>query len=152
LPRLLNTQPTFFLDRNLGKIEVARALRAKGALVEIHADHFEHNAPDIEWLIEVGSRGWVLLSKDKHILTRPLEVLALLQANLHAFVLRQSRNQNLTGAQQAAAYVAAYEQMVGLVKSTAPPLIAQITATGRVSRIEGYTNLQARALKALRSK
>jgi hypothetical protein len=152
LPRPLNTPLTFFLDRNLGKFELAQALRAKGAVVEIHSDHFKHDAPDNEWLIEIWRRRWILLSKDKHILTRPLEVLALLQANLHAFILRENRNQNLTGSQLATAYVAAYDQMVGLVKSTAPPVIAQITATGKVSRIEGYSNLQARALKALRLK
>jgi hypothetical protein len=56
---------TFFLDRSLGKEIVAQALRAAGADVEIHDDHFPPDAKDEDWLTEVGSLGWIVLTKDR---------------------------------------------------------------------------------------
>jgi hypothetical protein len=40
----------FFVDRSLGAHKVVDALRAAGAKVEAHADHFSDDAPDEEWL------------------------------------------------------------------------------------------------------
>lgn len=39
---------TFFLDYQMGRYVVAEALRAAGARVEVHIDHFPQNAPDTE--------------------------------------------------------------------------------------------------------
>ena len=46
--------PTFFLDRSLGRKTVAEALRAAGAKVEMHDDHFAQDATDETWLKTVG--------------------------------------------------------------------------------------------------
>ena len=116
--------------------------------MEIHSDHFAHDTQDADWLLEIGKRGWVLLSKDRHILTRPLEIITFLRANIHAFVLLQNRNDNLTGAQLATAFAAAHAQMVGLVHSHPAPLIARVTPAGHVCKIEGYSAIQLRALRA----
>ncbi|NOZ40641.1 MAG: hypothetical protein GXP24_10510 [Planctomycetes bacterium] len=91
----LNRELTFFLDRDLGRFDVANALRGLGANVEIHSDHFPPASPDTEWLPEVGKRGWIVLTRDRHILTRSLEIIALLRANTHAFILK-NRNE-MTG-------------------------------------------------------
>lgn len=48
---------TFFLDFQIGRYVVADALRAAGAQVEVHIDHFPQAAPDTEWIPEVGRRG-----------------------------------------------------------------------------------------------
>ena len=45
---------TFFLDYQIGRFVVADALRAAGARVEVHMEHFAQNAPDIEWIPQVG--------------------------------------------------------------------------------------------------
>ena len=37
---------TFFLDHQIGRYQVAMALRAAGAKVEVHLDHFSGDAPD----------------------------------------------------------------------------------------------------------
>jgi len=58
---------TFFLDRTLGKKIVASALRRAGVKVETHDDHFPPDAKDPEWLKEVGAKGWVVLTNDRHI-------------------------------------------------------------------------------------
>ena len=57
----------FFLDRNLGSKIVAGELRRAGHRVEIHDDHFAPAVLDVDWLREVGSRGWVVLTKDRRI-------------------------------------------------------------------------------------
>jgi hypothetical protein len=75
------------VDRALGTLTVAEALRASGCKVEIHDRHFAQDAKDAEWLPEVGSRGWVVLTKDRHIRTRQSELIALLGAGVAAFVL-----------------------------------------------------------------
>jgi uncharacterized protein with PIN domain len=79
--------PTFFLDRSLGKKMVAEALRAAGAKVEVHDDHFAQDAQDEVWLTEVGSKGWVVLTKDQRIRFRVIEREALKAAGVRAFVL-----------------------------------------------------------------
>jgi hypothetical protein len=57
----------FFLDRSVGKRRVAESLRARGALVELHDDHFAKDVPDSEWIAEVIRRGWIIVTKDKWI-------------------------------------------------------------------------------------
>lgn len=63
----------FFIDRSLGRKYVAEALRTAGATVEVHDDHFPQTTPDVEWLAEVGRRGWVVLSKDERIRRNRIE-------------------------------------------------------------------------------
>jgi hypothetical protein len=54
---------TFYLDYQIGRFVVAESLRAAGARVEVHIDHFEPAAPNTEWIPEVGRRNWVLVTK-----------------------------------------------------------------------------------------
>lgn len=54
------TELVFFIDRALGKKQVAEPLRNVGATVEIHDDHFSPDTPDVEWLTQVGERNWVV--------------------------------------------------------------------------------------------
>lgn len=62
----------FFIDRSLGKKIVAQALRDIGETVEIHDDHFAPDAKYEDWLVEVGKRGWIVLTKDDRIRYEPL--------------------------------------------------------------------------------
>jgi len=74
----------FFIDRCLGK-KLADSLRNAGATVEIHDDHFIPNLKDEDWLRIVGESNWVVLTKDKKIASRPLELLAVAQGNVRLF-------------------------------------------------------------------
>lgn len=78
---------TFFLDYQIGRYVVAGALRAAGARVEVHIDHFAPAAPDLEWIPRVAARGWVLITKDEHIRRNPLERDAYERAALRGFVV-----------------------------------------------------------------
>ncbi len=66
---------------------VVAALRTAKEAVIVHDDVFPDDAPDVEWLSEVGKRGWVVLTKDARIRTNALERAALLDANVAAFML-----------------------------------------------------------------
>jgi predicted nuclease of predicted toxin-antitoxin system len=123
-------QAVFFLDRSLGKEKVAGALRAAGAHVEIHDLHFSPDARDDDWLQEVGRRGWVVLTKDKHIRRRATELAALRNARVSAFVLTSG---NLTGEEMAAAFVRALKRMRRVAAQNRPPFIATVTRDGSVS-------------------
>ena len=83
----------FFIDRSLGKKIVAQALRDIGETVEIHDDHFAPDAKDEDWLVEVGKRGWIVLTKDDRIRYRATERTALASARVRAFVLTSSQLQ-----------------------------------------------------------
>ena len=74
----------FFLDRALESYEVRDALKAMGARVETHRDHFRDDAPDVEWLPTIAARGWVILSKDQF---NYLERSAIKHAKGRAFLL-----------------------------------------------------------------
>ena len=72
-----NSEIIFFIDRCLGKKHIATALQSSGIAVEIHDDHFGQNAIDVDWLPEVGRRGWVVLTKDARISKNHLERMAV---------------------------------------------------------------------------
>ncbi|MBL8754892.1 MAG: hypothetical protein JNK15_16425 [Planctomycetes bacterium] len=78
--------PVLFLDECLGTTDVPTALRAQGVRVELLHEHFDTATQDPEWLASVGSRGWVVLTKDQRIRRRRVEIQALLSARVAAFV------------------------------------------------------------------
>ena len=61
----------------LGKRIVAQALRELGETVEIHDDYFLPDAKDEDWLLEVGKRRWLVLTKDDRIRYRITERMAI---------------------------------------------------------------------------
>lgn len=121
--------PIFFIDRALGSKTVPTALSNAGFLVEIHDDHFRGDAPDTEWLTEVGKRGWVVLSKDKLIRKRPLERNALINAKVAAFILTSG---NLKGEEMGKIFVRARKRMLKFLSTHTRPFIATVTRNGEV--------------------
>jgi hypothetical protein len=89
---------TFFIDRCLGNKLIVETLRGAGLAVEIHDDHFGKNAPDIDWIPEIGTRGWVILTKDARIGKNRIERLAVADAGARMFTLA---SQSLSGADMA---------------------------------------------------
>jgi hypothetical protein len=123
-------EPVFFVDRSLGSVDVPAGLRAAGAKVEVHDDHFPHTEADVDWLPVVGKHGWVVLTKDRHIRTRNLELQALMDAGVAAFVLTAG---DLTGAEMAEALVKALPRMRRMVAKHLRPFIATVSRSGDVT-------------------
>lgn len=77
----------FFSDRDLGRYEFPGLLRSMGVVVHPHADHFRHDTPDRDWLPDVAERGWVVLTNDRKIRSRALEVKAVMTSGARVMAL-----------------------------------------------------------------
>ena len=82
---------------------------------------------------EVGARRWVLITKDKQIRRREIELRALRQSEVRAFVLTAG---GLTGQGQARVLRSALPAMVRLLRRRASAFVARVTAGSRVEIIE----------------
>lgn len=60
-------------------------------------DTFRPDTVDALWIPEVAKRGWILAPRDKRIRKRPLEVQALAQSKLSAFIFMQKRDPDRWG-------------------------------------------------------
>jgi predicted nuclease of predicted toxin-antitoxin system len=135
------TPPTvFFIDRCLGSVRLATALRAASITVEIHDDHFPQSAQDEDWLPEVGRRGWVVLTKDGSIAKRISERLAVASANIKLFVLVA---QNLSGDDMIDIFSKSLPAMQTFAREHPPPFIAKVYKSGEVSPWKSHEQLLA---------
>ena len=118
---------------------MAAALRAAGALVEIHDDHFPTTAPDEDWLREIGPRGWVVLTKDRGIRYRAPALAAIRMSSVRMFVLTAG---DLQGSEMGAIFARALPRIAAVARRELGPFIPKITKTGAVSLL-----LSARRLR-----
>jgi len=123
-----------FLDRCLGKSVIAGKLRAAGLTVVTHFEEFPQTeslaeADDSTWLKEIGSRGWVILTKDQHFDRNQIELAGLLASGAPCFVLTGG---NMTGDQMADAFLRAMPSIARMLAKYAPPFVARVTAAGAV--------------------
>jgi hypothetical protein len=65
------------IDRCLGNKLIVETLRSAGVNVKTHDDHFGKNTQDVDWIPEIGKRGWVILTKDARIGKNKIERLAV---------------------------------------------------------------------------
>lgn len=121
-------KPVFFIDWCLGKT-VARALIEAGAQIEHHNDHFDQNAPDIEWLSVVGENGWIVLTKDQAIGRNKQELRAIAKSNVKVFSLVSG---SLTSQQMAELFVQVMEKLEKFSQGHHAPFIAKIYKSGKV--------------------
>ena len=80
-----------FIDRSILK-SIARALQLVRSDVKWLEDVFAHDVHDTDWLRDVGNWGWLVIMRDKRILTRPGERAALLENKVGAFYLTHTDN------------------------------------------------------------
>lgn len=121
----------WFLDRNLGRHDVADALRNVGAQVKIHDEHFKPDALDETWLPVVGREQWLLITRDERIRWRPAERLALETAQVGAFVVTAHK---LTGAELGELLASALPAMTRKAHQLARPFIVTVSV-GRVLKV-----------------
>src|SRR5690349_20550172 len=99
-------EPIFFLDKCFGRKVVAERLRSEGLRIEILEDHFPADIPVAIWIPEIGKRGWLIFTKDSQIRHNNLEIVALLKANTHVFILTTGSQTGLQSAETILAAVA----------------------------------------------
>ncbi len=87
----MSSETVFFTDQCLSGKAIADAIwKASSCRTEIFADHFKLDTRDVNWLPEIGRKGWILVTKDWRIQQRRLERDAIINAGVRAFVLRQA--------------------------------------------------------------
>jgi hypothetical protein len=123
---------TFFLDYQIGRYVVADALRAAGAVVEVHIDHFAQAAPDLEWIPQVGKRNWVLVTRDANIRRNPMERAAYEESRLRGFVVT---GKDLGGPELAALLVRSLRGMVNRAAGRPGPLLFAISRGGTFAKL-----------------
>jgi hypothetical protein len=121
--------PDLFLDRSLGRHQVATILRAADlrvrTLAEVYGIPADESVTDVEWLSRVGNEGWVALMKDERIRYREVERDAILAHKVRAFCLVGG---NLRAADMAERYLAALTQMNDVCRQPGPFLYAVSSA------------------------
>ncbi|WP_341737673.1 Mut7-C RNAse domain-containing protein [Microcoleus sp. CAWBG640] len=127
----------FFIDRCLGK-KLADSLRNVGAKVEIQDDYFSQDINDEDWLRIVGERNWVVLTKDKRIASRRLELLAVAQGNVRLFAFVDG---DVSGVVVAQAFVNALENMQRFIRGNQAPFIAKVHQSGKVTSCKNHREL-----------
>jgi len=120
------------LDHQIGRYQVAEALRAAGAKVEVHLDHFPGNTPDIDWIPEVARRAWVLITKDQNIRRNPLERAAYESAKLRGFV---ATGKDMNAKELGDLLVRCLPGMVRRAAGRKGPLLFTISRTGVFAKL-----------------
>ncbi len=121
-----------FIDRSIPK-GVADALKAVRDDVRWLEDEFQHDTKESVWLPEIGKRGWLVISRDKKIRTRPGERRALVEARVGCFILAQK--QNLTRWGYLKLIAASLDEMEEAFARTQKPFIYTVGRTGKLGRV-----------------
>lgn len=117
----MNSGAVFFTDRDLGK-KFPEILRAASLRVERHADHFQHDTPDEEWLAHIGDRGWIALTHDGRIRYKPNELATVMRHRVALLVVVG----HAPYPDLAKAFVATTPRILAFVAGHEPPYIAKV--------------------------
>src|SRR4051794_20819892 len=109
-----------FIDRSIPR-SVAEALKRVRDDVCWLEDVFEHNEPDTVWLPDVGARGWLVITRDKKIRTRPGERRAIIDGGVGCFCVMQK--QPLNRWQYLKLIVATLDEMERIFADTPRPFL-----------------------------
>jgi len=96
----------------------------------VHDSHFKQNALDEDWLLEVGRRGWAVITSDDRIRYRTLEREAATSAGVALFIFTGRR---MRAPAQAEALVRALPAMSELLANRSRPFVAKVSRTGAVT-------------------
>lgn len=122
------TEIIFYIDRCLGR-SIANQLRQAGLNIKYHDDEFSQNAQDVEWLREVGNRGWIVLTKDVAITRNTAERLTVTLAEVRLFALSR---QDLSSSEMNDILRSAIPKIQKIVRQHPAPFIAKIYKDGAV--------------------
>jgi PIN like domain len=115
-------RPTFFIDRDLGRIAFPNGLRAAGLSVVTLAEHYgvpaDQQVEDHAWMIEAAGHSWPVFGCDsKHRKRRrPAERAALIGSGLQLFVL----NGQVTAAENVARVLANLDDVYAACRGPGP--------------------------------
>jgi len=117
---------TFFFDNNIGQFMVL-GLRGFGEDVYHLTDHFPPDTRDEVWLRFVGDQRMALVTRDKRIRRRPLEVDAIKRHNVGAFILVGKQMGKWAQIEQV---IHAWQKMTEAASSTPTPFAFRVNRSG----------------------
>lgn len=122
-----------FIDRSIPE-PVATALRQRLNRTDVVwlDEVFRQDTPDVVWLREVGRRGWMVISRDKKIRTRPGERQELLDAGVGCFILASKKD--MTKADMTTLIENCLSRMECIFNLEPRPFIYTISGTGDFRR------------------
>jgi PIN like domain len=116
-----------FIDASLPKTLADELKKVRNDVVFKH-DVFERGTDDPIWLRRVGIEGWLAITRDWHIRTRPGERAAIMENDVGCFILT---HQDGLGTPEVVRIVFDYlPEMERLFSSTPRPFIYTVTKNG----------------------
>jgi hypothetical protein len=82
---------TFFFDNNHSP-KIPKILKENGVDARHMQEVFGRGLEDVEWIPEIGKRGWVVITGDLHIKTKKAEKKVFEEANLITFFVTKKYN------------------------------------------------------------
>lgn len=104
-----------------------------GAAVRHAGEAFPFGSPDAVWLAGCGTEGWVVLSRDQRIRRRPLELRALRDAGVAAFIFSSGE---ATAADTADVVKKLLPKLAHMSVSEPKPFLYVFGLSGRLTRIK----------------
>lgn len=123
----------FLIDRCLGRKSVPEAMLKhirKNERIVLLDEHFPQNTADEVWIPSVGSKGWIILTKDENIQRRPNEQSAFVAASTAVFVFTRG---GVKGDRSAQSIVTALPRIREAVRRYEVPLLGRINLSGEVT-------------------
>lgn len=121
-----------FFDRSVPRSVADALARIRGDVMWLEPE-FPHDTPDEVWLAEAGARGWIVVTRDRRIRTRPAEREAIVRNGVGAFVLLQRRP--MSAADVLDVVVANLGAMERCDRETPRPYIFSVSRAAGIRRI-----------------
>ena len=122
-----HSRATYFLDENLEGATLEALLAEASVAVVPHRKLFSRGARDEDWIPKVAKHGYVIVTKDVAIKTKPTQRALIEQYKTTFLFLRVPMAQT---AETASLLIMHYEGVCNHVRKLAPPIILAITKTG----------------------
>jgi hypothetical protein len=130
--RLLE-QTVFYLDESIYSRVLVDAMAGAGARVKTPAEVAGFGAADEQWLSAVGKPGWIVLMRDQRVRFRHLEIGALAEAGVGAFVFTGGQ---ATAADTAAVILRLLPKLTNMGRSEPKPFLYSFGLAGLLNRIK----------------
>jgi PIN like domain len=116
-----------FIDGSMPR-SVADQLRAIGKDAIAKIEQFEQDTKDTVWLRHVGEHGWLAITRDRRITTRPGEIRAIVNHRVGCFILTYKND--LKKAEIVRIVLDNIEEMEEKFRTTPRPFIYTVTKAG----------------------
>lgn len=128
-----NFVPTYFVDRLLEARIFVTMLEQAGITLERHSAHFQHDTADVDWLPLVAQNNWIVLTLDKHLISRAPEIAAIQATRAGVVILKADK---LPHAQIAAFFVEHHAKLERKIAEKTKPFIIKFYRDGALKWVE----------------